>query len=93
MVRTVGVAASTGAVLETDRWVPLMLEWDCVISDAPLNLFIKAPTHGFVELKIDPDTGALIGFVIIDLPHEDGQGRTLHNIPTQPGTPIIDRDL
>ena len=48
-VRTVGVTASTGAVIETDRWVPLMLEWDCIISDAPLNLFIKDPMYGFVE--------------------------------------------
>lgn len=93
MITTIGVAASTGTVLATDRWVPLMLEWDCIISDTPLYLFIKDPTHGFVELKIDRDTGALIGFVIIDLPHEDGQGRTLHAVPSKPGSPIIDRDL
>ena len=92
-VLTVGVTASTGAVIETDWWVPLMLEWHCIISDAPLNLFIKDPMYGFVELKIDPDTGALIGFVIIDLPHEDAQGRTLHGVHSEAGAPIVDRDM
>ncbi|MDO5082437.1 MAG: hypothetical protein Q4D89_03410 [Arachnia propionica] len=92
-VRTVGVAASTGTVIETDRWVPLMMEWDCVISDAPLYLFIRDPADGFVELKIDPDTGALIGFVIIDLPQKDDRGRTLHGVPTKVGTPVVDRDM
>ncbi|QPL06037.1 MULTISPECIES: hypothetical protein [Actinomyces] len=93
VVRTVGVAPSTGTLIETDRWVPLMMEWDSVISDAPLYLFIREPADGFVELKIDPDTGALIGFVIIDLPQEDGRGRTLHGVPAKAGTPVVDRDM
>lgn len=56
------------AVAATDAWIPLSLVWPIDSHASLLSIFVRDPRRGFVELKVHPDSGALVGFVIIDLP-------------------------
>jgi hypothetical protein len=66
-IRHDGVVACSSATVESDRWVPLMVEWD---HDGLglVRLVITDPRGGFVELCADPDSGVLCRFVVINLP-------------------------
>ena len=50
-------------------------------------------TLGASNESIATNTGALIGFVVIKLPHTDDKQRNITEAPTRPGTATIARNM
>lgn len=93
VVSVTGVVEASGASSETDPWIPLSVKWDVLRADGPLYLLLKDPVDGFVELKIDPESGALVGFVVIDLPRADEWRRSPGELPLRAGTAAVAREM
>ena len=93
MVEVLGETAAASVSVETDQWVPLTVKWDTPNTGQALFPYFEDPGEGFVELKIDSDTGALLGFVILNLPQTDGKERSLDRVYTRPGIPLLDHEL
>ncbi|MGY4645844.1 hypothetical protein [Cellulomonas sp. URHB0016] len=68
MIKIVGTVSCQSAFSEPDPWIPLKVTWGDLAPAPRLYLFVSDPRQGYVELKIDPDSGALRGFVVINLP-------------------------
>jgi hypothetical protein len=56
------------ATTSADPWIPLAVSWQVSLRGGPLYLYISGHEGGYVELKVDPDSGALYALVIVDLP-------------------------
>lgn len=67
MIQTTGTAPCQGSTAECDPWVPLRISWHDN-GRQPLYLMVTGTNGGYVEIKVDPETGALVGLTVIDLP-------------------------
>lgn len=67
-IKVVSSVPSPPAVATVDPWIPLSVVWEIDPFVSPLYLFVHDPEQGYVELKIHPQSGALVGIVLIDLP-------------------------
>ncbi|WP_413799201.1 hypothetical protein [Streptomyces iranensis] len=56
------------AVLESDPWIEFKVIWDAAGPRQPLYWIIDGAYGGSVEVKVDPDTGALLQVIVIDSP-------------------------
>jgi hypothetical protein len=56
------------AVVQSDDYIPLSVNWVEVGSVRPIYYRIRSADGGYVELKIEPLRGELIGAVVIDSP-------------------------
>ncbi|MBE1600369.1 MULTISPECIES: hypothetical protein [Streptomyces] len=61
--------------MEKDPWIPLKIIWHVDRGVQPLYLLVEGSDGGYVELKLHPDTGALMSLIIVDLPAEKGYDR------------------
>ncbi|NKY39062.1 hypothetical protein [Cellulomonas septica] len=68
MIATVGTAPCRTAVAAPDPWIPLDVVWGDDTPGARVYLYVTDPAGGFVELKVDPDSGELCELIVINLP-------------------------
>lgn len=86
-------AESPPGAVASDHLIPLSIAWPVVLDDAPLYLFVSDPRGGYVELKVDADTGALVGLVVIDLPSMIEREIPSEEAESTPGVPVLDVSL
>ncbi|MER5750103.1 hypothetical protein [Streptomyces sp. NPDC002088] len=72
MLKIEGLAPCDGSTVEVDPWVPLKVSWDVDREAQPLYLLIAGASGGYLELKVHPESGALLSLTVIDLPVEVG---------------------
>lgn len=94
-IRVVSTVPTPSAIATVDPWVPLSLVWEIDPSVVPLYLFVRDPVQGYVELKVHPESGALVGLVLIDLPREVAGQQCLESVERVSGstTPALDLEL
>ena len=94
-IKILASAASRAAQVVVDPWVPLSVVWDVAPEVSPLYLFVRDPDHGYVELKVHPESGALVGMVVIDSPLPDESARLLGGATAPKGseTAVLDLQL
>ncbi|MBG6099515.1 hypothetical protein [Nocardioides luteus] len=68
LISVIGTVECTGAEVESDPWIPLKISWWPRGPRQPLYLRVSGANGGEVELKVDPDNGALIQMIIITQP-------------------------
>ncbi|GIF69375.1 hypothetical protein Ais01nite_74100 [Asanoa ishikariensis] len=93
MFKVLNGVACPGATASADPWIPLTVSWAVSLRGGPLYLYVRGDDGGYVELKVDPDSGALYALVIVDLPqHVD---RSVKDAPTKPDplSPVFDLGL
>jgi hypothetical protein len=91
VIRVAGESACSGSMVEFDPWIPLSITW----LPRPLGhlFYLRASGSrgGDVELKVDPETGALVQVVVITAPPAlDGIGEI--DLPAEPEylVPVMD---
>ncbi|MBW3084965.1 hypothetical protein KEM60_01156 [Austwickia sp. TVS 96-490-7B] len=94
-IRLLASAPSPAAKVAVDPWIPLSVVWDVEPDVSPLYLFVRDPDQGYVELKVHPESGALVGAVIIDLPRPDEHLRRLRgaSTPQRSETAVLDLEI
>lgn len=70
MLKIEGLAPCAGSAVEVDPWVPLKVSWHGNRDSQPFYLLVTGAPDGYVELKVHPESGALLSLTIIDLPVE-----------------------
>ncbi|MFM9550721.1 hypothetical protein ACKI19_00180 [Streptomyces caniscabiei] len=70
MPKVSGMIPCPGATVEQDPWVPLKVTWHVDGGVQPLYLLVEGSGKGYVELKLHPDSGALMSLIVVDLPAE-----------------------
>jgi hypothetical protein len=82
-----------GASASADPWVPLSVLWQISLRGGPLYCYVTGDDGGYVELKIDPDSGALCALIVIDLPPL--VDRPIGEARIEPGSlsPVFDLEL
>ncbi|GAB3661202.1 hypothetical protein GCM10028833_41200 [Glycomyces tarimensis] len=93
MLRVLGKASCSGVEATGDRWVPLAVYWGVNLRDGPLYLFVTGREGGYIELKVDPNSGALYGLVIINLPPRSERAVEATGIEPESGVPVFDLEL
>ena len=94
-IKVMSSVPSPPAVVTVDPYIPLSVVWGIDPSTSPLYLFVSDPEQGYVELKVHPGSGALVGFVVIDVPRRAGSEPATTAAPTvHPGeSPVLDLSL
>jgi hypothetical protein len=94
-IRIVASAPSPAAKVAVDPWIPLSVVWDVEPNVSPLYLFVRDPDQGYVQFKVHPESGALVGAVVIDLPRTDESARLLRGATTAQGseTAVLDLEI
>lgn len=93
MFKVLAGAECPGATASADPWIPLTVSWQVSLRGGPLYLYVTGHEGGFVELKVDPDSGALHALVIVDLP--PAINRSVDNALAEAGSrsPVFDLDM
>ncbi|EHR62592.1 hypothetical protein [Saccharomonospora cyanea] len=93
MLRVLGRAPSGLARSEADPWIPLKVFWEVRRPGVSLDLHITGRSGGFVEMRVDSESGALHELVGITLPPVTR--RTLQEAPVveDMASPVLDREL
>ena len=93
MFKVLGGAECPGATASADPWIPLTVSWQVSLLGGPLYLYVTGSDGGYVELKVDPNSGALYALVIVDLPPLID--RTVESGPSEAGSlsPVFDLGL
>lgn len=93
MLKVLNSVKCSGATSSADPWIPLTVSWQVDLRGGPLYLFLTGRHGGFVELKVDPDSGALYALVIVDLPPV--VDRRVESAQVEPGSlvPVFDLNL
>ena len=93
MFKVLGGVECPGATASADPWIPLIVSWQVSLLGGPLYLYVTGNDGGYVELKVDPNSGALYALVIVDLPPMTD--RTVEIGPLEAGSlsPIFDLGL
>lgn len=68
IIRVIGEETCGSAEVESDQWIPLKVSWWPRRQVLPLYLRVTGTRGGEIELKADPDTGALLQLIVIDAP-------------------------
>jgi len=68
MINVIGEDDCGSAEVESDQWIPLKVSWWPRRQVRPLYLRVTGTNGGEIELKVDPDTGALLQLIVIDEP-------------------------
>lgn len=91
-IRILGSVPSPPAAITVDPWIPLSIRWDIDPHVVPLYAYARDTEQGYVELKIHPESGALLGVVVIDLPRKVESLLALEGIPSigAPASPVLD---
>ncbi|GGS78760.1 hypothetical protein [Streptomyces cinerochromogenes] len=86
MIKAIGVTNCTAVETESDPYIPLTVTWINESRLQPLYWRITGEAGGELEIKVDPQSGAIRELVVIDepprtvdtglpqLPHEAGTG-------------------
>jgi hypothetical protein len=92
MIAVVGSVPCANALVSYDPWIPLKISWQLPRLDQPLYLRVSGEAGGELELKVDPDSGALLAVIVITAPPE---GEPLIELPAavDPNgrTPVLDK--
>ncbi|MGW4239154.1 hypothetical protein ACWEJP_20400 [Streptomyces sp. NPDC004749] len=70
LLKIKGLAPCDGSTAEIDPWASLKVSWHVNRDVQPLYLMITGASGGYVELKVHPESGALMSLTVIDLPVE-----------------------
>lgn len=68
MFKVIAGVECPGAEACADPWVPLSVSWQVMLRGGPAYLYVTGQNGGYIELKVDPDTGALYALIVVDLP-------------------------
>lgn len=93
MLRVLGQIECLGATASADPWIPLTVTWQVGLRGGPLYLYVTGQEGGYVELKIDPDSGGLYALVIVDLPPQIERNVGHARVETGLNTPVFDLGL
>lgn len=67
-IRTIGEWEFDAVHIESDYYIPFKVTWWPKSRALPLVMMIKGSNGGYVELKVDPDTGALLAVIAVTSP-------------------------
>ncbi|MEU7531753.1 hypothetical protein AB0A74_38880 [Saccharothrix sp. NPDC042600] len=81
------------ATASADPWIPLTVSWQLRLRGRPLYLCVTGDDGGYVELKVDPDSGALYALVLVDLPPLTDRPVEHAPVERESLSPVFDLDL
>jgi len=97
VIRVVGEGDCTSADVESDPWIALKVSWWPRGQIQPLYLRVTGAQGGEVELKVHPETGALLEAIVIIEPPKASKSpvevRVASNDVRVDKTPKFDRTL
>lgn len=93
MIAVVGSIECAGSTVSADPWIPLKISWEIALEGQPLYLFVSGDSGGYVELKIDPNSGALYGLVLLESPPQTPRSISQAVKSTNHRVPLVDLDL
>ena len=93
MIRVIGHASCGATQVQADPWIPLTVNWQFEERSGLLNLYVRGANGGYVEMRVDECTGALLELVVIEAPPERVQHCSPSNISTISGTVVLDREM
>jgi hypothetical protein len=89
VVKVVGSAKCSSVTVEADYWIPLKVTWNVERRTGVLYLFVSGEDGGYVELKADEHTGALLQFVVVEAPPVSTEHSWVAELAEE-GTPLLD---
>jgi hypothetical protein len=93
VIRVVGAVAYDSVHVEADPWIPLKVSWQLTMRTGLLNLYVRGSDGGYVEIRVDSQTGALAELVVIDDPPECPVPCSPPAAPLETGVPTLDRAM
>ncbi len=93
MIKIVSAVPCSPARATVDPWVPLTIEWNIPLNGGALYLFARDPDDGYVEFKLDPDSGALVGMTVIDSPRETTRAIVRSTDTSVSESPVVDLEF
>lgn len=93
MIRVVDCAPCGPIEVTADPGIPLSVKWQLAVRSGILNLYIRGIDGGYVEMRVDESTGALVELVVIQAP-PDGPSRCSipSDLPTSE-TVVLNREI
>jgi hypothetical protein len=91
LIKVIGSLPCEGVSVEDDPWIPMKITWLPRPAGKPLYLRVSGSRGGEVEFKVDPLSGALVQFIVIDEPPaiEGLIGRSFDH-STENRVPVLD---
>lgn len=93
MIKVVGHSPCAAAQIQADPWIPLMVNWQLEGRSGLLNLYIQGNDGGYVEMRVDERSGALVELVVIEAPPEAAQRFPVPEDSKNLGTVVLDREM
>ncbi len=56
-----------------DPWISLIVKWGVENFGDLLHLLVRDPAQGYLELQVDPESGALVALILLNEPEEIGR--------------------
>lgn len=93
MIRVVDSAPCGPIQVTADPWIPLTVKWQLAARSGILNLYIRGTDGGYVEMRVDEGTGALVELVVIDAPPDSSSRCSVPSDSVTAGTVVLDREI
>lgn len=93
VIKIVGQASCDASDVQADPWIPLTVTWRLERGSGLLNLYVRGTNGGYLEMRVDESTRALVELVVIEAPPEMASHcSSARDLPAL-GTVVIDRDI
>lgn len=92
MISVTGSIPCAKTLVESDQWIPLKITWFPRYQGRPLYARISAPDRGEIEIKVSPETGALVQVIVLIAPPSRMRDRDkAPAVDMHMSVPVIDR--
>jgi hypothetical protein len=93
VIKVVGQASCDASNVEADPWIPLTVTWQVERESGLLSLYVRGTSGGYVEMRVDESSRALVELVVIESPPEAVSNCSVPDDLTVLGTVVLDRDI
>jgi hypothetical protein len=93
VIKVVGQASCDASNVEADPWIPLTVTWQLERGSGLLSLYVRGTSGGYLEMRVDESSRALVELVVIESPPEAVSHCSVPDDLTVLGTVVLDRDI
>jgi hypothetical protein len=93
LIKIVGQVSCDTSDVQADPWIPLTVTWQLERGSGLLNLYVRGTSGGYLEMRVDESTRALVELVVIESPPETVSHCSVPDGLTTLGTVVLDRDI
>jgi hypothetical protein len=93
VIKVVGSEPCESIHVEADPWIPLKVSWQLEVPTGLLNLYVRGVNGGYVEIRVDARTGAIVEVVVIEIPPDSSVRYSMPSDPSEVGVPTLDREI